>query len=81
MLRKLRLRQKNGFLIKKKKRVTAYKHQRQVYKSHIRTNQGSHTRSLHSLTALGMRKLGKGKNAALKLFAILNLGKPVTHAT
>ena len=28
-----------------------------------------------------MRKLGKGKNAALKLFAILNLGKPVTHAT
>ena len=29
----------------------------------------------------GMRALRKGRNAALKLFAILNLGHPVSHLT
>ena len=29
----------------------------------------------------GMRALRKGRNAALKLFAILNLGQPVSHLT
>ena len=28
-----------------------------------------------------MRALGKGENASLKLFTILNLDKPVSHAT
>ena len=28
-----------------------------------------------------MRALGTGRNAALKLFAILTLGKPVNHLT
>lgn len=28
-----------------------------------------------------MRGLGTGRNAALKLFAILNLGKPASHVT
>ena len=33
------------------------------------------------LSTLGMRALGKGENAALKLFTKLNLGTPVSHVT
>ena len=52
---------------------------RQTIIAHIRTNQESSTRSL--LSTIGMRALRKGRNAALKLFAILNLSEPVSHAT
>ena len=59
--------------------ITADPHQRQTIIAHIRTNQESSTRSL--LSTIGMRALRKGRNAALKLFAILNLSEPVSHAT
>ena len=36
---------------------------------------------INTFSTLGMRTLGKGRNEALKFFAILNLGKPVSHFT
>ena len=52
----------------------------QTSMAQIRTNEESNTR-LITLSTPGIRVLRKGRNAALKLFAILNLSKPVIHVT
>ena len=36
---------------------------------------------INTLSALAMRSIGRGRTAALKLFSVLNLGKPVSKAT
>ena len=39
------------------------------------------TYQINTLSILGIKALRKERNAALKLLAILNLGKPVSHVT
>ena len=42
-------------------------------------NKSRNSYQINTLSTLGMRTLEKRRNASLKPFAILNLGKPVTH--
>ena len=39
------------------------------------------TYKINTTSVLGMRSIGKGRAAALKLFSIMNLGSPVSQVT
>ena len=43
-------------------------------------NESRKLNQINTLSTLGMREIERGENV-LKLFAILNLGKPVSHVT
>lgn len=43
-------------------------------------NESRKLNQINTLSTLGMREIERGENM-LKLFAILNLGKPVSHVT
>ena len=50
--------------------------------SHItHKNESRKSYQINTISTLGMRALGKGRNATLKLFAILNLSKPESHVS
>ena len=44
-------------------------------------NESRKSYQINTFSRLGMRALGKERNAALKLFAILNLSKPESHVS
>ena len=44
-------------------------------------NESRKSYQINTLSTPGMRALGKGRNVVLQLFAILNLGEPVSHVT
>ena len=44
-------------------------------------NESRKSYQINTISTFGMRALGKDRNAALKLFSILNLRKPVSHVT